>query len=113
MGELRAAKQIEVDQTLLFKPQLPEDPKPDVESKLKLLKEPNSYLDRVAQQRSQKELKAKQALCEKEKLELAECSFSPQVKKGAPSFVSEMAETYKLARSLDPEKLQPTQPEWR
>merc|ERR1719352_1201835 len=71
-----------------------------VESKLKLVEDPDSYLSRVAEARLKKELKVEQALEEKAMQELAQCTFSPQVKRGSPVFVRQMAENYRSARSL-------------
>mmetsp|Transcript_68023 Transcript_68023/g.106348 ORF Transcript_68023/g.106348 Transcript_68023/m.106348 type:complete len:731 (+) Transcript_68023:22-2214(+) len=122
VAEMRAERRREVDEQLPFTPQLCDSRVPvsvrKVESKLKLLEEPETYVERMAAERTRKDLERQQALEEKAKEELTECTFSPQVQKGAPSFVQQMAKAHRSARSFLQEtgvadKSQCSLPEWR
>lgn len=115
----RLEQRSEADKELIFKPHLIAAPSalavnPAVKSKLRLLEDPDSYLERIAGARHDKELKCQEASEERAAQELAACTFSPQVQKGAPDFVRQMAETYRLARSLAvAEKAKSPRPGWQ
>lgn len=91
-----------------------------VQSRLRVLQDPDSYLERVAKARSIQATRCEQ---ERKRLlakEAAECTFKPQVK-SAPQFVQRMAESYRLVRSLKEKENESldqcsdstSRPEWR
>lgn len=118
--ERRAEQRREHDENLLFVPQLSGPISPShvkSESRLKLREDPDSYIGRVAQAEERKQLDREKAIQKREEQELSECTFSPQIQKGAPGFVQQMAETYRSARSFqqsEAEAKSPSpRPEWR
>jgi len=122
VAEMRTELRREANELLPFTPQLVEARVPasvrKVESKLKLLEEPGSYLERVAAERDKKDIQRQQALEEQAKQELSQCTFSPQVQKGVPNFVQQIAKAHRSARSHLQESGMANQshsslPEWR
>jgi hypothetical protein len=110
---MRIEAQNEMEKTLDFTPRCLTSSMSEVEGRLKLLKESDSYVKRMAEARLEQEHKRKKALEEKRAQELAECTFSPQVQNGPPNFVRQMAETYRSAKSLEVQDKPAPRPDWR
>lgn len=113
LAKMRIEAQNEMEKTLDFTPRCLTSSMSEVEGRLKLLKESDSYVKRMAEARLEQEHKRKKALEEKRAQELAECTFSPQVQNGPPSFVRQMAETYRSAKSLEVQDKPAPRPDWR
>lgn len=92
----------------------------DVQSRLRILKDPDKYLERVAKAKSMQESKFDQERRRRLEKEAEECTFQPKVK-SAPEFVQRMAESYRLVRNLKEKENQSfdqsiegnSRPEWR
>ena len=94
-------------------PPLPPSPSPrsNVESRLKILAEPDTYVARLNQEATVMAERARRAASEAEAAELRECTFHPAVH-SAPEYVSRIAKSMALARSVKPQH-ETARPDWR
>jgi hypothetical protein len=98
---------------LTYSPPLPPSPSPrsNVESRLKILAEPDTYVARLNQEATVMAERARRAASEAEAAELRECTFHPAVH-SAPEYVSRIAKSMALARSVKPQH-ETARPDWR
>ena len=75
------------------------------EGKLKILSSPETYLERIQQQNQNQtsSVKYRRALQEKERSELAECTFHPTTI-DAPSYVTRIARSVQLTKQIAQKK---------
>eukprot|EP00736_Rhodelphis_marinus_P000263 Rmarinus@m.8106 len=69
-----------------------------VEGRLKILSEPESYLDRLQGQALNQEARAQEELARREKEERSECTFQPQTVQ-APAFIRKIAKSFEKSKS--------------
>jgi len=93
----------------------------DVQSRLRVLQDPNSYLERLAKSKSSQNAKFEQERKKRLEKEAEEFTFKPKVNGQAPDFVQRMAESYRLVRDLKEKENQSfdqctgsdSKPDWR
>lgn len=69
-----------------------------VGSRLRVMKEPDSFLERMAQFKDAEMSRVRQKNTLREQREKGECTFTPKVLGAAPDFVRRMAESHRAAR---------------
>ncbi|KAL9652799.1 hypothetical protein ABK040_010831 [Willaertia magna] len=94
-----------------FKPQFATKNK-DAQSHLKILTEPQSYLQRIKQQQELQQQKAKAIIMEKEKKEMENCTFRP-LTNPAPEYVKRIAQSMAITRGKIDNKINEAKPQWR
>jgi len=70
-----------------------------VHSQIRVLEEPDSYLERLERKRCAGERRREQELQKREAQETSECTFRPQVTV-MPDYISQMAQSHRMVRSL-------------
>jgi len=93
-----------------FQPKINEKSK-HTESRLRILADPDSYVQRLKQEAAVLAEKARRSNAEAEMMEMAECTFHPSVHP-APEYVSRIAASMSLARAVKPQPA-PARPDWR
>ncbi|KAF0715133.1 Aste57867_3549 [Aphanomyces stellatus] len=110
-------EQTEMSQ-LTFKPAVNSTNIPNVESKLKVLSNPETYVQRLQEQTLKLYEKQRKALQEQEIEEFSECTFKPQTI-DVPSYISRIAKSMELTKAVKAkhEQQQMTRrhakPEWK
>jgi hypothetical protein len=94
---------------LTFKPTIN---KTSVESKLKILTEPGTYLQRLQKDAKTFSEKQRRAVQAAEMSEFAECTFQPKIH-DAPAYVKRIAQSWKQTRASQPEEDENAKPQWR
>lgn len=94
----------------------------DAQSRIRALKEPDSYVTRITKQMTLKKGRVEQERQRRLEKEVEECTFKPKVK-ASPDFVQRMAESYRLVREQKEKENQSlesddctdsgSRPEWR
>ena len=102
------AEQDELD-GLTFQPKL--NPS-NARSRLNILNDPDSYLERIQKQEENFSIRRRKALQEQEMKEFAECTFHPQIN-DAPSYIKRIAKSMALARDARPNSKKNSAPEWK
>jgi hypothetical protein len=94
---------------LTFRPKL--NPS-NARSRLNILNDPDSYLERIQKQEESFSIRRRKALQEQEMKEFAECTFHPQIN-DAPQYIKRIAKSMALARDARPAKAERKMPEWK
>jgi hypothetical protein len=94
---------------LTFQPKL--NPS-NARSRLNILNDPDSYLERIQKQEENFSIRRRKALQEQEMKEFAECTFHPQIN-DAPSYIKRIAKSMALARDARPNTKKKQLPEWK
>lgn len=94
-----------------FAPQINERSK-YTPGRLRLSTEPDTYLQRLAQEAAAAAEKARVQAAEAADEELANCTFAPEVH-DAPEYVKRIARSMAMSRAMQPQDKQPSRPEWR
>ena len=94
---------------LTFQPKL--NPS-NARSRLNILNDPDSYLERIQKQEENFSIRRRKALQEQEMKEFAECTFHPQIN-DAPSYIKRIAKSMALARDARPNTKKRELPEWK
>ena len=94
---------------LTFRPKL--NPS-NARSRLNILNDPDSYLERIQKQEENFSIRRRKALQEQEMKEFAECTFHPQIN-DAPQYIKRIAKSMALARDARPTTAERTMPEWK
>jgi hypothetical protein len=94
---------------LTFQPKL--NPS-NARSRLNILNDPDSYLERIQKQEENFSVRRRKALQEQEMKEFAECTFHPQIN-DAPSYIKRIAKSMALARDARPNSKKNSMPEWK
>ena len=94
---------------LTFQPKL--NPS-NARSRLNILNDPDSYLERIQKQEENFSIRRRKALQEQEMKEFAECTFHPQIN-DAPSYIKRIAKSMALARDARPNSKKNSAPEWK
>ena len=94
---------------LTFQPKL--NPS-NARSRLNILNDPDSYLERIQKQEENFSIRRRKALQEQEMKEFAECTFHPQIN-DAPSYIKRIAKSMALARDARPNAKKNNLPEWK
>ena len=94
---------------LTFRPKL--NPS-NARSRLNILSDPDSYLERIQKQEESFSIRRRKALQEQEMKEFAECTFHPQINE-APTYIKRIAKSMALAREARPAKAERKMPEWK
>eukprot|EP00750_Incisomonas_marina_P014829 INCI17891.2.p1 GENE.INCI17891.2~~INCI17891.2.p1 ORF type:complete len:720 (+),score=132.40 INCI17891.2:875-3034(+) len=91
---------------------------PQTEGHLKILTDPESYVDRVRSRTHALNTKTRRVQQKADLDEFAECTFHPQTKK-VPKYITRISQTMKMAKELRRQQAledgedQPEKPEWR
>ena len=95
---------------ITFRPRINERSRA-AEGRLRILSDPDSYVARLKMDAARQAESARRSAAQSEASELAECTFTPAVH-GAPEYVSRIAQSMALARSVK-ELGPPARPDWR
>ncbi|CAK4678906.1 unnamed protein product [Aphanomyces euteiches] len=85
---------------------------PHVESKLKVVSDPENYVQRLQEHTLKLYEKQRKALQEQEIQEFSECTFKPQTIQ-VPSYISRIAKSMELTKAHKPQPRTPSRPEWK
>ena len=84
----------------------------NVKSKLQILDDPHSYIDRIKNQQRRKEAETQILKDEKARQEVAECTHSPNII-DAPGYVKQIARNMAMIRSEMAVEETTAKPQWR
>lgn len=87
-----------------------------ISGRLRVLKDVDTLLERIERVRKAEKTRWEKEIKRQQEQEMAQCTFKPEVKGGAPDFVRRMAATRRAARALLAEKENPPppqRPEWQ
>merc|ERR1712216_244112 len=90
---------------------------PRTESRLRVVSDPDTYLDRIARQHRVFSEKQRRAAQEAELSKFKECTFRPSIH-DAPSYVKRIARSMALSKAaraaaVEQSEKKPERPEWR
>lgn len=108
---LRLRREAEALEGITFAPALNDNSRA-VPGRLRVLAEPDSYIQRVAAEAAMAEHKARAQAEAAHAAELSECTFKPVVHE-APEYVKRIARSMALARAVRPPSSGPTRPDWK
>lgn len=98
-AEKRRTDQERKDQKVTpFKPSICKN-SATAQSRIRILEEPDSYLDRVEKLREKQTARSNHIRQQQVEKEASECTFKPSIK-ASPGYIRQMAESYKTRRSL-------------
>ena len=107
---LKLKKEQEELENLTFRPRIHHAP--GVEGRLKILSEPETYVQRVQSDQIRQDQLVEEHQRQLEIDEMAECSFKPEIH-DAPAYVKRIARSMALTKSARPAPEEPGQPAWR
>lgn len=83
-----------------------------VKSKLQILDDPSTYIERIKSQQRKKEIETQTAKEDKIRQELSECTYTPIVI-DAPSYVKQIARNMAMIKAELASSVKPKKPDWR